>query len=1455
MAESKYSIFLNNDQLRNAAKQSSDMLKGIGDSAEAEGARIDRAFKKAAAGIGISLAGISAAGFVKQMFKIRSEFQDTESAMTVFLGSVDKSAKFMKELQNYAWYNMFEFSDLTKESAKLLAFRNNVEDVIPILDKLSNVAAGTKQPLGDLVDMYNKAKNIGKVDEMGLKQWATSGLVVTDVLKDMGVEVDRSAIKFEHLEMALNKVTSEGGMFHNLMGAQLQNLSASVGQLQDSISIMFNELGQKSEGFMKGAIDSANYLVENYEKLGKVILELVAAYGAYRVALAVSLALQQLYIALKAGMTAAEIKHYAALVLTEKAQKLLNATMLKNPYVLAAAAIVALGYGMYKLITYQTEAEKAQKRLNKAVADFNSETTTEQAEIKRLFDKLEATKKESKNYQKVKDEITSKYGSYLKGLKDEVKNLNDTAAAYRAISVAARQAAIDRAIDKSVKKEQENYDKNIQKANENLLNQIKASGKMSEGQAEAFFEKIQMELLNTGKLSDETSRKLEVFNRTYSGDANTYNSVKYWVEQIVGENEKLENAVKNINLKFGVSINQYEGLAKEQVDAYIKAFETAMSKFKQSGKNQKIILFDKELTLGSEEELDLHLTKLKEVREAYNIIENAKEGEGKKNKEYWEGLRDETQSALDLLEEGEGKWYELIAQRDKANKALKAWAGGSDNAKQNDYTDQIKRETQSQTRAVKDLEFAVEHARISALEEGAKKIIAQNKLNYEKEKEQLKRQQEDMLQQKIEFEKTKWLATNPKKTKEDWDKSVEKASVKLTDTEVKDFDTLLKEAEKQRDKDNVKALQDQLERYRTFAQKRLAIEKQYRDEIAKLKEPDSGATEENIQEAEKYWSDMLAALDEEVFQKEDTFQEFMMRIAVISLQQLEKSLADAEKALKESELSDGANSKKSAVIRAKIKKLQTEIKTVKAENAVKESDRAAVWNKTASAIKKTKSEVDGIINSMDFLDDATKAALRTVSNIADGAINMINGIKMLSIGAATSISTVEKASVILAIVGAAIQIITAIFSAASAAEKRHQEALEEVSKNKLAFQRKYNLLLLEQNLLLKEATTIFGTKDIEKSIATIKVYMDAISQFKAELKGPYVDYFSSAWAGAIIGWGAAEEEVKKYKAYMEGIGALQEIKIKTGHEKTGLFGWGKGRDIYASILDVYGKDQLLNPDGTLNIDFSKTILDTQTLSDANRELLQNLIDLQEEAEKALEQLRDYLKEAFGVLGGDMIDSITESIRNKGVDAWEEFGKAGAKVIEKLGEQLAYEIFFADKFNRLQKDLENVYKTTGNPEELALGQMEVLGQFYQNIGSSMDAAKAFMENWQKEAEKYNLYLWNDIERQASEKGFASMTQDTASELNGRFTAIQAHTYEINENLKFLVISKVESNAIMSDIKFGMLLLTSNSERILRHLAGIESNTKYCENLEDMNKNIESMRYGIDNINLKGVKISA
>lgn len=124
----------------------------------------------------------------------------------------------------------------------------------------------------------------------------------------------------------------------------------------------------------------------------------------------------------------------------------LNAVLAANVWTIALAGILAASYGIYKLITYQTDAEKWQGKLNDRFREFNSEVTMEQTEIDRLFGKLEAAKRGTKEYDDAKKSILNKYGEYLRGLGEEIESLDNVTRAYEAVSAAARQSAIDRAI-------------------------------------------------------------------------------------------------------------------------------------------------------------------------------------------------------------------------------------------------------------------------------------------------------------------------------------------------------------------------------------------------------------------------------------------------------------------------------------------------------------------------------------------------------------------------------------------------------------------------------------------------------------------------------------------------------------------------------------------------------------------------------------------------------------------------------------------------------------------------------------------------------------------------------------------------------------------------------------------------------------------------------------------------
>lgn len=337
----------------------------------------------------------AAKDFITQMIAVRSELKDTETSFKVFLGSAERASGFMEELSRHAYNSVFEFKDIASGAASLLSYGAAAESVVPVLEKLSNIAAGTNQPLSNMIDLYNKAATSTKLMKQDLEQMQRNGIPVVRQLaeaydrteKEIWDMASAGRIGFKDVQVALDGLTTAGGMFFNMMEEKSKNLSDRIGLLQDSMTAMFNELGADNEDFLRTGIDSAIYLVEHYNEIIKILKVLVASYGIYRAALvANTLVLSR--------MTVLELLHYSRLVIVEKAQKLLNITTAANPYVAAAAALAMLSTALYVFADRATSAEKAQSRLNDIVQDANMAVVEETV---KLNDLIRVAKDETKS--------------------------------------------------------------------------------------------------------------------------------------------------------------------------------------------------------------------------------------------------------------------------------------------------------------------------------------------------------------------------------------------------------------------------------------------------------------------------------------------------------------------------------------------------------------------------------------------------------------------------------------------------------------------------------------------------------------------------------------------------------------------------------------------------------------------------------------------------------------------------------------------------------------------------------------------------------------------------------------------------------------------------------------------------------------------------------------------------
>lgn len=425
---------------------------------ESEGKSIDDIINKIQNTANIAIGGWSIGKFVSQMMQVRGQFQQTEMAFKTMLQSEEKAKDLMQQLINTAAITPFGVDDVTEGAKQLLAFNVAAKDVNDTLIRLGDVAAGMGVSLSEMVMLYGTTIAKGKMDTMDLYQFLNRGIPIADELaKVMGLDVNNAIAEVKEqltagkvtsdiFIKAMQNMTSEGSKFGGMMKAQSKTITGQISNIKDAIEQMFNELGRSQEGIINTGLDAVSTIVENWRKVGEVVMVAATAYGTYKAVIMAVSALQVLNnrilqqavvektLAAAAGINLSNAEAVAAartkfLTLAQQglttALKETAAATLLNQYVLMAAAITSLVYTIYKFSTAASAAEIAQNAWNKSMDEFNRKAEDRKQKIKELVQIIQGADSTSLEKQLAFDELGT-VAPELTKVYDSVKKLEDT---------------------------------------------------------------------------------------------------------------------------------------------------------------------------------------------------------------------------------------------------------------------------------------------------------------------------------------------------------------------------------------------------------------------------------------------------------------------------------------------------------------------------------------------------------------------------------------------------------------------------------------------------------------------------------------------------------------------------------------------------------------------------------------------------------------------------------------------------------------------------------------------------------------------------------------------------------------------------------------------------------------------------------------------------------------------
>ena len=516
---------------------------------EKDGKSIDDVISNIQNSMNIAIGGWSIGKFVNQMMQVRGQFQQTEMAFKTMLQSEEKADALMKQLIRTAAVTPFGVEDVTEGAKQLLAFNVAAEDVNKTLIGLGDVAAGMGLNLKDLVMLYGTTIAKGKMDTMDLYQFLNRGIPIADeIAKVMGLDVS-NAIKEVQKQIKAGKVTSdifiqamqsmtaEGSKFGGLMEAQSKTITGQISNIEDAIEQMFNDLGKSQEGVINTGLGVVSTLVENWETVGKVLMTVVAAYGAYKAAVIAMIAISKAQVAWESAK--AFLSLAKSITTAKDAMALFNLVSSSNVLGLVLGAVAA-GVTMFNL--FGNSAEDAATKTSK----FTESANEASSKVESLVSILKTAKEGSKVYKDTIKELSNIYGNYgiaIDKIKEDESNLVEVKQQEidksKELIEQIKLEATERNRANAISKANEDYNNRVDSAQQALLGKLKDYGTSSSGIAVGIQNIVSDSVI---KQFDDLTQKMAGLNE-HSKEYQTYLKQYNQLEaSLISESENLANA-------------------------------------------------------------------------------------------------------------------------------------------------------------------------------------------------------------------------------------------------------------------------------------------------------------------------------------------------------------------------------------------------------------------------------------------------------------------------------------------------------------------------------------------------------------------------------------------------------------------------------------------------------------------------------------------------------------------------------------------------------------------------------------------------------------------------------------------------------------------------------------------------------------------------------------------------
>lgn len=468
---------------------------------------------------------------------------------------------------------------------------------------------------------------------------------------------------------------------------------------------------------------------------------------------------------------------------------------------------------------------------------------------------------------------------------------------------------------------------------------------------------------------------------------------------------------------------------------------------------------------------------------------------------------------------------------------------------------------------------------------------------------------------------------------------------------------------------------------------------------------------------------------------------------------------------------------------------------------------AAIFSdNVANSIGKALDTIDAVLDAastvMDAIGDVGKGIAEGVGATVDATAQ---GATAAAAAGAASISTIEKASVILAVISAALQVATAIANLFNDDESKQKE-IERL-------QRRIDQLQWE----LDNADTVRLQNEVGDAVQKLRNIYAETTQEVLRLHLTSQQY-GNAWTRMFA---RIRYDSEVYEKSVEKIADAYARVAYTADKALG----GKKYDEGRKQLENLAEQQIL---------IQKQIQEEQSKKKTDHgKIAEWENQIREIAQEMAAIINEMLEDIIGYTATDLASELGDAFfeaAKQGEDAMEAWHKKVNDIVADVLQRMLVQKYLEERiggiFDRYKKEW------FGNDGSFK-GIDAVIGSMNGFAGELNQVGEEFNAIYQGLSDSLKNYFTEDAEREGTSKGIATASQDSVDENNARLTTIQGHTYTLVQ---------------------GMNDLNRTSNAVLDKLTGIEKHTSEAnDKLDRVDKNIKEIKNTVDDIDRRGLKL--